>query len=399
MEIWIKHNINNTLINAWRSETSLGAYAYNLFGNQISFTADSIVYTNYTYRPDGLRHSIGDKVHVWDSANIVADVDDGDVTVYVRGINLIYADDGDKTYYHFNAHGDVVVLTNSNGSKTKSYSYNAFGVECNEATLDDNPFRYCGEYYDKETQTIYLRARYYNPAQGRFTQQDGWAYANPQDPLSLNLYTYCWNNPIKYEDANGHCIDAISKKSLNDGGVGGGGAILLPVTQVIEKIVEVADDAGAAIDNFLTNAWSAAVNFCATQIDNIARIAADGRQAIENTIEKLAQEFNNNTTNPPDPNNWNHRDYYMNQAENEKLKRIIDQLYREDAVIGDGGTADMLRYEYKNGLELEHLKKATDRINELHKLIKSNVLSDSDLKLAYRLLDDLHSAVKMVKGG
>ena len=99
-----------------------------MFGNQTSFTADSIVYTNYTYRPDGLRHSIGDKVHIWDGANIVADIDGSNVIVYIRGINLIYADDGDKTYYHFNAHGDVVVLTNTNGCKTKSYSYNAFGV-------------------------------------------------------------------------------------------------------------------------------------------------------------------------------------------------------------------------------------------------------------------------------
>lgn len=39
------------------------------------FGADSIVYTNYTYRPDGLRHSIGDKVHIWDGANIVANID------------------------------------------------------------------------------------------------------------------------------------------------------------------------------------------------------------------------------------------------------------------------------------------------------------------------------------
>jgi hypothetical protein len=38
---------------------------------------------------------------------------------------------------------------------------------------------------------------------GRFTQQDGWEFANPEDPLSLNLYTYCWNNPIYYMDYSG----------------------------------------------------------------------------------------------------------------------------------------------------------------------------------------------------
>lgn len=54
-----------------------------------------------------------------------------DIVVYIRGANLIYADDGNRNYYHFNAHGDVVALTNESGTKTKSYSYNAFGVEIN----------------------------------------------------------------------------------------------------------------------------------------------------------------------------------------------------------------------------------------------------------------------------
>ena len=190
------YDANGNMISALKGGNAAGAYTYNLFGNQVSFTADDSVFTYYTYRPDGLRHSIDDKVHIWDGANIVADVVGNDVVVYIRGINLIYADDGSRTYYHFNAHGDVVVLTNANGNKTKSYSYNAFGVEYNEATLDDNPFRYCGEYYDKETQTIYLRARYYNPSQGRFTQED---------PIrdGYNWYAYCSNNPIMFVDPYG----------------------------------------------------------------------------------------------------------------------------------------------------------------------------------------------------
>ena len=91
-------------------------------------------------------------------------------------------------------------MTNSNGSKTKSYAYNAFGVEYNESTLDDNPFRYCGEYYDKETQTIYLRARYYDSTTGRFTQED---------PIrdGYNWYSYCNNNPVIFADPMGK--DAI----------------------------------------------------------------------------------------------------------------------------------------------------------------------------------------------
>lgn len=64
-------------------------------------------------------------------------------------------------------------------------------------------FRYRGEYYDVETATIYLRARYYNPSNGRFTQRDSFAGIK-SDPLSLNLYTYCLNNPILGIDPTGH---------------------------------------------------------------------------------------------------------------------------------------------------------------------------------------------------
>ena len=109
-----------------------------------------------------------------------------------------------KTYYRFNGHGDVIVLANSSGAIIKRYKYDAFGVEENPGIFDTNVFRYCGEYYDVETNTIYLRARYYDAETGRFTQQDGWSYAVPGFLLSLNLYTYCGNDPINHIDPSGH---------------------------------------------------------------------------------------------------------------------------------------------------------------------------------------------------
>ncbi len=61
------------------------------------------------------------------------------------------------------------------------------------------PFRYCGEYYDKETDSIYLRARYYNPVLGEDPAKDG-----------LNCYAYCNNNPVMFVDPTGETLkDAI----------------------------------------------------------------------------------------------------------------------------------------------------------------------------------------------
>ena len=93
----------------------------------------------------------------------------------------------------------MVNLTDATGAITKSYTYDAFGVEQNIDDADDNAFRYCGEYYDSESGTIYLRARYYDPAIGRFISRDSVTGKNA-DPLSLNLYTYCHNNPVYFYD-------------------------------------------------------------------------------------------------------------------------------------------------------------------------------------------------------
>ena len=150
--------------------------------------------------------------HVWNgSKQIVADVIDNqfyEADCYIRGTNLVakynYCNGtkSEYTYYTQNAHGDVVNLTDETGKVTKTYTYDAFGVEKNIDENDTNAFRYCGEYYDAETGTIYLRARHYDPSSGRFTQRDSYAGRN-EEPLSLNKYTYCQNNPVIFVDPSG----------------------------------------------------------------------------------------------------------------------------------------------------------------------------------------------------
>ena len=78
-------------------------------------------------------------------------------------------------------------LTDAEGNVTKTYTYDAFGVEKNIDSSDTNAFRYRGEYYDTETGTIYLRARYYNTTTGRFISRDSYA-VRKFDYLSTNLH-------------------------------------------------------------------------------------------------------------------------------------------------------------------------------------------------------------------
>lgn len=186
--------------------TLVKTYAYNERGQQTGF-ANAANTAAYSYNPNGLRNvkTVGGstKYFVYNGMNIVYEYSESvaDAVTYFYGLNRTHNSNGE--IYVYNAHGDVVQLVKDNAVEV-SYTYDAFGNLTAQIGESDNPFLYCGEYYDAESQTYYLRARYYDPANGRFTQQDAWAYMDTSDPLSLNLYTYCCNNPVMYVDSSGH---------------------------------------------------------------------------------------------------------------------------------------------------------------------------------------------------
>ena len=213
------------------------AYTYNLF-NQLSTAAENGLTAAYAYNAQGIRTckatATSQTYFLLDGGNVVGEHVGSKTVTYLRGANLISrSGDGKAVYYLFNAHGDVTELLSDTGTVTHKYDYDAFGAEKKPDPLDGNPFRYCGEYYDGETKTYYLRARYYDPNIGRFTQQDThWNTANsiygdnPQkinereDKLGLksysyapqitavmqsgNLYVYGVGNPVAYVDRDGN---------------------------------------------------------------------------------------------------------------------------------------------------------------------------------------------------
>lgn len=181
--------------------------------NQLTETLTKNYKVSFTYDAEGLRTGKtvnGEKtVYVWDGDQVVMELSKGGAVQkrYIRGNDLVYADKGEnteKTYYVTDMHGNVVQLLDESGNVTKTYEYDSFGNEVKPEKKDENPYRYCGEYYDKETEEVYLRARYYQPSVGRFITRDTYT-GESDEPLSLHLYTYCYNNPVDYLDDSGNC--------------------------------------------------------------------------------------------------------------------------------------------------------------------------------------------------
>ena len=67
---------------------------------------------------------------------------------------------------------------------------------------------YSGEHFDAAAQQQYLRARFYNPANGRFNRLDPFA-GNMQDPQSLHKYAYVHGDPINGVDPTGKFLGSV----------------------------------------------------------------------------------------------------------------------------------------------------------------------------------------------
>lgn len=125
---------------------------------------------------------------------------------------------GKLEYYQFNGHGDVVGLVDDAGQVLNQYTYDIWGGPSTTEQTVPNILRYAGEYWDETIGLQYLRARWYDPGMGRFIGEDTYE-GELNDPLSLNLYSYVNNNPLKYVDPSGHMpknlLNGFLKNFLN----------------------------------------------------------------------------------------------------------------------------------------------------------------------------------------
>ena len=128
-----------------------------------------------------------------------------------------------EVYYYIKNHlNDIVAITDSNYNIIVTYEYDSWGnilsikdennqdISNNNTHIGNiNPYRYRSYYYDKETNLYYLNSRYYNPVWGRFINADNYV-STDTGPLGHNMYCYCNNNIINYEDSSGQILGLIA---------------------------------------------------------------------------------------------------------------------------------------------------------------------------------------------
>jgi len=109
-------------------------------------------------------------------------------------------------------------LTNSAGGVTFAKAYDPYGNVTQVNGEGQSAYGYTGE--QQSNDMVYLRARYYNSANGRFQSRDTWG-GDDINPITLNRWAYANANPIRYTDPSGNSVtQSIISTALRRAGIG-----------------------------------------------------------------------------------------------------------------------------------------------------------------------------------
>jgi len=211
-------------------------YSYDGFNRLVqvnSINSGKRVISQFTYNGDDLRvkkivknssnNYLPQEInYLYNGKNVILETDSSNnlKVIYIWGINYLGRVDASNnlSYFLYNGHGDVIQTVSQTGIIENQYDYDIWGnctltienIQTNSYTCS---IRYSGYYFDNDTGLYYLNARFYDSSIARFLSEDTYI-GDINDPLSLNLYTYCLNNPIMYIDLDGH--RALKRGSKGD---------------------------------------------------------------------------------------------------------------------------------------------------------------------------------------
>jgi RHS repeat-associated protein len=179
---------------------------------------------------------------------------DTPVRVYAYGLDLLsqFQQVGSNwvtSFYGYDGQGSVRMLTDGSGSLTDHYTFDPYGNLAYYGGETPNLYLYTGEQIDPDLGMYYLRARYYQPAIGRFWTMDSYE-GETEEPASLHKYLYCHANPLNGTDPSGQMNLSMNMASISIAVAGIGQQASKYISRVPSMAKEAFSNGGPAIGRF-----------------------------------------------------------------------------------------------------------------------------------------------------
>ncbi len=195
----------------FRSGGNRTTYQYNVDGIRTAQTSFSgATSTETQYLVDG-NHAYAQVAEEWISENnasaklgVVFSYGD-DIISQVRCTPNSVTTCANASYsaLHADGFGSTRALTNSAGTATDRYEFDAWGETAHVSGITPTEHLYRGEQIDSALRQYNLRARWMDPRNGRFTTSDRYPGV-VQDPPTLHRYLYANASPTRYADPTGY---------------------------------------------------------------------------------------------------------------------------------------------------------------------------------------------------
>ncbi len=188
-------------------------------------------------------------------------------------------------FYHPTHVGSAEVVSDGTGREATRILYYPYGEMDldHSAGIDSVTFKYTGQELDEETGLIYARARYYDPAIGRFLTADPVVPGNGSRTLGFNRYAYLEGNPILYHDPSGH------KKNCGFLGLGCLGKALQKAAHDVGQAVEDAGDQARAERDRAEARLKQERDNAAAELERERRNAVEGTRRVAETLIARAE--------------------------------------------------------------------------------------------------------------
>jgi RHS repeat-associated protein len=195
--------------------TTTTNYSYDL-KNKLSIVFDGTTTTTFLYNHEGIRvrsttggsstlYLIDGNNHTGYQQILEELTARGAVPnkAYVIGDDVLGQTSATSSWLLHDGHGSTRQLADGVGTVTSRYNFDSYGQTLGNSTSPAaTSLLYCGEQLDSNLGMYNLRARFYDPASGRFNLRDSFEGSN-FDPQSLHRYTYAADNPANLSDPTG----------------------------------------------------------------------------------------------------------------------------------------------------------------------------------------------------